>query len=550
MYTKRTLLMFSALMIMLASCSNKSNRNKLTVLSPFNASPADSAYAALRPTVQSFTVDNSRTNTLKAANGTEIFLPVGCFVQANGKPVMGNVQVEMVEVAALSDFISAGLATVAGDKMLMSRGMLYINAKAGGEQLQIDSTSPLRVSMPLMQGGGGYQMFTADSTGWQVDSTMLKADYAIPLPLNLLYPEGNKFFYKCITGLGDRDERYHYMDTNIVSVTNPMYENTLIATTEFKWRSDWLRAMTDQMSYLINGDKVLASDQCENQVFNYDLFKVYYENPTKTFRELDSVVKQKYLAYYAANKDKLLAYFDAINVKARKYFYQWTDTNYYYDFRKQSFEEIYMNPVRDFPPKSTREMRLVNNHGVDLNAPDAYEQLKAKGITTSEINQLLDYQFHKRALIKIWQGIRHQQVNQKKLSKFYESTIFTVGKLGWINCDIFYDDPTAGKADIYVSNKSNVQLDYMDCSLVIPELNVRLSGHLDKPGTYTFTQPGGRYIKLPIGVKAVIVGLACQHDSLFFASEKITIKDGLTVDLSMAPLSKNGLKVALEGILK
>jgi hypothetical protein len=39
----------------------------------------------------------------------------------------------------------------------------------------------------------------------------------------------------------------------------------------------------------------------------------------------------------------------------------------------------------------------------------------------------------------------------------------------------------------------------------------------------------GRYAKLPIGRSAVIAGISIQHDSIFFASKKISIKNELPV---------------------
>ncbi len=561
---KRILLIVVTLTVILVACSDKDSRNKLALLSPFKPSPTDSAYAPLRPSVQSFTIDNSRANTLKAVNGTEVLLPAGCFVQANGQAVKGKVQLEMVEVATLSDFMSAGLATVAGDKMLMSRGMLYINAKADGAQLQIDSTRPLSVSMPLMQGGGegGYQMFTADSTGWRVDSTMMKTAYNFTVPLKLLYPQGNKFFYHCLEDYGGKNEKYHYMDTNMVTVTNPRFENTNIATYEFKRRHYWLYNMSYAMSYLMDRKNLLQFNSCVERSFNYTLYREYFDHPRRPFKITDSIVKQQYIAYFKSNKEKILQLMDEVNIAARKHFFQWTDSNYYFDFRKMSFEQYYMYNLNHHSSwgsdGSTDTINLwdtpaiifLDDYGVDLNATDAFEQLQRKKLPVATINEVLTAHFNRKVFMQLLQRQQEIAAKVEATTKFYENTIFTVGKLGWINCDQFYDDPKAGKADIYVSNISNQQLDYIDCSLVIPELNVRLSGHLDKPGTYTFTQPGGRYIKLPIGQKAVIVGVAYQHDSLFFASQKITIKDGLTIGLPMAAISKSSLKGSLEAALK
>jgi hypothetical protein len=141
-------------------------------------------------------------------------------------------------------------------------------------------------------------------------------------------------------------------------------------------------------------------------------------------------------------------------------------------------------------------------------------------------------------------------VSKDKLEQMYQSTVFSVKQMGWINCDRFYDDPTAGKAAIYVSNSSVNKLDFIDCSLVIPELNVRLSAFQDSTGKWSFTKKEGPYTQLPLGGNAVITAISLQNDSVFFASQKIKITDGLSVGMPMKHINTNRLKDSLEVALK
>lgn len=102
---------------------------------------------------------------------------------------------------------------------------------------------------------------------------------------------------------------------------------------------------------------------------------------------------------------------------------------------------------------------------------------------------------------------------------------------------------------MFVSNTLQNKLDFVDYSLVIPELNVRLSAFMDKSGRYTFTKNAEPYTKLPIGRNAVITAVSLQKDSLYFGSQKIKITDGLSVNLSMKPVSQKGLKDSLQIVL-
>jgi hypothetical protein len=509
----------------------------------------DSAYTQIRPNIQSFTIDNNKASVVKAANGTQLLIPANCFTTADGDAVKGSVQLEIVEAFSLKDFITSNLTTLSDDKLLISNGMIFINAKSGNEILQIRKGSALTVSMPTMGANGSFQMFRGDGRNWVVDSTMTEEDYSIPLPLDLLYPDGNKTVWACIEDVGGKNEKYSYLDTNIVTFTEKKYEKTIIATEDFSRRVYMLMNMMYNMSFFVNRDYYLGDEDCSAQKFNYDIWKVYYDHPDRSIRESDSVAKKMYIDYFNSNENKIAAFCNEVNIHKRAYYSNWTDTNYYFDFRKQSLRDWYMYPLNYFPSDG-KEIKIVNTHGVDLNADDAYDQLKEKGIDIEEINQLLTYNFKKQSKIRIYQRYKEIAANQEKVSKSYESTVFSVEVMGWINCDRFFDDSTAGKAEMYVSNSSGSNLDFIDCSLVIPDLNVRLGAYSAEGGSYSFTQKNGPYTRLPIGRSAVVVGVSIQNDSVFFASKKINIKDGLKISLPMHSIAKNALNDSLAFALK
>ncbi|HWI90450.1 MAG TPA: hypothetical protein VNT20_04205, partial [Flavisolibacter sp.] len=135
-----------AAIVLFASCSNKKTK-EVTASSPFQASPLDSAYAPLRPAVQRFTIDNSKVNSIQARNGTEVLIPADCFTRANGEKAE-KVDMEIVEALSLPDFVSSGLITLSDGRLLLSNGMMYINARTGNEVLQLKEGTSLTVSMP------------------------------------------------------------------------------------------------------------------------------------------------------------------------------------------------------------------------------------------------------------------------------------------------------------------------------------------------------------------------------------------------------------------
>jgi hypothetical protein len=544
---KNILSLYFIALLLLFSCVDKKIKNAAGV-SPFKASPIDSAYASVRPVVQVFTIDNNQVNKIIAKNGTEVLVPAACFVTADGKAVE-NVEIEVVEAFSLPEFVSSGLATVSNGRLLMSNGMIYINARSGNEILQLKGGNSLTVSMPTMTANGGYQMFTGDGGNWAIDTSMTNMDYAVTLPLNLLYPDGRNTFWYVITNTGGKNEKIYIYDSTIVSVTNPKYENTVIATEEFASRIWALRWMQDRMSYLTNSDFYFDRVDVEDQKFNLDIFRVYFDHPLRPLKESDSIAKKMYIDYYNANKEKLLSFFDAVNRHKREYYSNSSDTDYFFDFRKTSFETDYMR-LLDFLPANEKELLIVDDHGVKLESADASKQLAAKGVDQGEINTIMKYHFIRQEKIRQLSRQKTARENQGKYENLYQSTVFSVSTMGWINCDRFYDDPAAAKATIYVVDNSAESFEHIDFSLVIPELNVRLSAYPAENGKWSFTKKEGPYIKLPIGKDAVITGVSLKGDSVFYACREIKIGDGLNEVLTLKSIPKASLKDSLVRVLK
>ncbi|MGJ8660626.1 MAG: hypothetical protein ACSHXL_01180, partial [Bacteroidota bacterium] len=388
---------------------------------------------------------------------------------------------------------------------------------------------------------------TGDGKNWKVDSSMLESDFIIPLPLNLLYPEGNKWLRDCWRG----DESIiSYYDTTIITYTNPKYENTIIATKEFQDRYSALIGMMNNMSLFTNKDYYFDKVDCFEQRFNYDIWKIYYDNPTKPLNELDSLAKTTYKDYFLTNKDKIASFCEKVNEHKREYYSNWTDTNYHFDFRQQSMEDWFMYQLSYLPEPSNKKLKIINDYGVDLNKENAFEKLVSMNVPLDEINEILEYNFKRQSIIKQLEREKKYIEDKETLSKMYETTVFSTKTLGWINCDMFYSDPSAGKAEIILADNSEHDLNFIDFSLVIPDMNVRLMSFPRSNELYSFTKEKGPYTKLPLGRDAMVIGISIQNDSVFFASQKIKIEDGLKLDINMEYIPKTSLKDSLELALK
>jgi hypothetical protein len=395
-------------------------------------------------------------------------------------------------------------------------------------------------------------MFTGDGTNWTVDSSMLEEDYLIPLPLGLLYPRGNIDFIDYWYFEGVVHSANYFLDTTIVNHTNPKFENTIIATEEFADRHFSLKMMMNYMSLLNQEDYFLDEVDDKNRPWNYDIWKIYYENLDQSLYVLDSMAEQHYTEYFYENKAKLIAFTKKINSHWKDY-HDYRGREYvhdYFDFSNQTIDEWFLSPLTFYPISNRNELKLIKDYGVDLNAADADKQLRAQNISPVEIKDILTYHFKRQALIKKLQKEKDRIDGEKAVSTLYETTVFSVKKLGWINCDRFYQDPKADKAEILLTNSSDRSLNFIDFSLVIPDLNARVMSFQRTSDLYSFTREAGPYTKLPIGKDAIIIGLAEQNDSIFFASQNIKIKDGLRLDLNMEYIVEEALKDSLWLVLK
>ncbi|MGZ4034829.1 MAG: hypothetical protein ACXVP4_08200, partial [Bacteroidia bacterium] len=79
--------------------------------------------------LQSFELNNEKDTVVETADGIVFAIPANCFLDANGNPVKGSIQLEVKEALKAADIMKAGLNTKSGDKLLETGGMFYLNAR-------------------------------------------------------------------------------------------------------------------------------------------------------------------------------------------------------------------------------------------------------------------------------------------------------------------------------------------------------------------------------------------------------------------------------------
>ncbi len=108
---------------------------------------------------QKFRFSTDSVSFLIAKKGTVIYVQPGNFIDENGKPVTGEVDLEVSEVITMQDFINAGISTMAGDKMLETGGTFYIQASKDGKPLKINPKTGLGLAIPTVDKQPNMQLF-------------------------------------------------------------------------------------------------------------------------------------------------------------------------------------------------------------------------------------------------------------------------------------------------------------------------------------------------------------------------------------------------------
>ncbi|MFN3752955.1 OmpA family protein [Flavobacterium sp.] len=114
------------------------------------------------------------------------------------------------------------------------------------------------------------------------------------------------------------------------------------------------------------------------------------------------------------------------------------------------------------------------------------------------------------------------------------STILTSTKLGWINCDRFYEikDKTDLLVDIDLKYKPEIRL-------VFKDINSIMSGHIDKNNKLVLSG-------IPVGRKATLMAFSCVESEVYFATKEIIIDKNASVGLDLQKTSVAEFKTALQ----
>ncbi|MEM6699794.1 MAG: OmpA family protein, partial [Bacteroidota bacterium] len=139
---------------------------------------------------QLYTIDGTKDVRVVGENGTNIWIPKGAFVLADGSQPVGEIELTLKEAYDFSSMLMSDLSTTSGDKLLETGGMVYLNATADGQELEINPEARLTIALPTEEFKEDMQLFTGaqDAHGTVTDWTVTERPFVRSINATLGMP--------------------------------------------------------------------------------------------------------------------------------------------------------------------------------------------------------------------------------------------------------------------------------------------------------------------------------------------------------------------------
>ena len=489
-------------------------------------------FKEIRPEEQKFEVNNSFDTVLRGNDGTIIFVPKNSFISAKGEAIFGKVDISLIEVLTVADFIKSNLQTISNGQVLQSDGMFYINAQYNEQPASLAEGKELKIELPIIHNereNSDLRIFSGEynkdgNINWNEKGALEKK--MIPFPLEL-------FRYHCLKSVDEKHihiikkESIGILDSSQESIDNYTYDsiklkqpnliNTFIATREFEERFNQFESVS--------------------WIFRQNIYV-----PRRRKKTL--LIDSSFYNIYLNNLDKPLWYSDSIfcNYLESQAFKEKYKNNYRYNLALE-YNLPYL--IKEF--KKFYDQRLtyvIQFPNIDLSGNNARDSLKIMGYNNVEIDYLIGASAIQRKIIT---QIIINQSERDGLNSILSNS-FSVAKLGWINCDHYYNDPSAEPVNLTASVKNITNYGVVSLALIINKDKIGINGIINDSLEYTFTGITEPYTKLPIGAKATIVAMSYKDNKPYIGMKDIIISKKGDYNIELAESSINDINVKLAGI--
>lgn len=105
-----------------------------------------SADSSIAP--QTFLINTAKDTVVETRSGIILSIPANCFLTDDGLAVNGDIEFVVKEALDAASIVKAGLSTKAGNELLETGGMFFIDARKDGKPLKIDPNNNIYGQIP------------------------------------------------------------------------------------------------------------------------------------------------------------------------------------------------------------------------------------------------------------------------------------------------------------------------------------------------------------------------------------------------------------------
>ena len=452
---------------------------------------AIAAYVAARPgEVKSLPgIDIALNHRITGPRGETILIPANSLVDEQGNAVRGKVQVSWCAALTLNELFAMKAPTVADGTLLGSGGSIYLDAEQEGRPLRIKEGMDWKGTIPsepvTLFPKQTMKVFNGQRKRGEVVWSLDPVERIETIPLSYKYflldqPDmiGGAYFAR----IDSLARTYPVRENNSVVApqpelaigrakariaqlvlpfyTDPKFRNTYVCTLPFLAR---LGALTEHIFGLKNSvnDIHYIDERSGANQYIIDILTLYAEHANDPMRVPDVMAQE--LLEKSEMIGPLTPSTSAIHIRKLRKAYQ--------DFLAQDLGL----PI------------VIDDHGVDLDAPDAFDQLVRRGLTLEKASLTLEEAADRRTCIN---GLKQKAIveplddgtvtetwtrdlpdgRRAVVRKRQTYTVSFRGGFGYMNCDRFIGNEYSTATNVFVTLQGP-ELTNERVSMFFPSLN-------------------------------------------------------------------------------
>ena len=537
---------------------------------------------------QQFIIDAAKDTVIETRGGIVMAIAANSFLDENGKPVNGNLQLVVKEALDEATIINGGLSTRSGNDLLETGGMFFIDARKDGNILSVDPSKGIYTEIPTDSIKPGMQLFKGnrkpDGTIDWINPKPIERDL-VPVDIETLnfYPPG---YLDSLQRWGDditnkkfTDSLYYSfawlfslkMDTVYISERFPdrfrlrVHQSDSLPSNGMQVDPIFQRFYSEYFSHgccEINPAKIktIWSKDFENTILStrefeeritwihkacdYKILDMYINNLDKNLSDIDSMVALQLPndGYYRPIKNQFLSFASRHNRKVKNGSKQFQLLRDYYQNKTKAFTEAIIKTQDDFWKKQRQLDEQANRkkfeHEID---------------STNRVNQNIEEEF----TINLKEAYRQLGYDtlikpQRNISTYNVQVTTT----GWNNVDRYVVESTVNRSTLDYTDTQTGKKAVINYEAVSIEVNQwkeydQLYVYLipDKLSSFMRVNgANGKYSeKLNELIKYKLICIAYKGEqSYYYSMDNVEAKE--YTDIVFTAIQKEELGMKLNGI--